>query len=76
MNNKAWQNLTQGPLKAADIDDLEALARAHEAAAYRYRSAISLLRQRIQAEDHPKSDAANGHGPDRSAAGSTRDSIV
>ena len=50
MREKAWQELANGPVKAGDIDELEALARAHEDLAYRYRSAISLLRQRIQNE--------------------------
>lgn len=53
MQKKAWQDIAEGPLNPGDIDDLEALARAHEDIAYRYRSAISLMRWRMQNEQEP-----------------------
>ena len=54
MQDKEWQDLTSKHADAGDIDALEALARAHEDAAYRYRSAISLMRRRIQNEQQPQ----------------------
>ena len=50
MTKKSWEDLANGPVTAGDIDELEALARAHEDLAYRYRRAISLLRKRMQKE--------------------------
>ncbi|MDJ0760376.1 MAG: hypothetical protein QNJ19_13325 [Woeseiaceae bacterium] len=46
MTREDWLELAKGPIDSSRIDDLEALAKAHENLAYRYRSAASLLRQR------------------------------
>ena len=68
LRKKAWQDLANGPVTPGDIDELEALARAHEDLAYRYRSAISLLRKRMQNERIADSDpeaASRGQGSGR-----------
>lgn len=46
MTPEDWLELAEGPIDSSRIDDLEALAKAHENMAYRYRSAASLLRKR------------------------------
>ena len=61
MKRKDWLELAEGPVDSSRIDDLEALAKAHENMAYRYRSAASLLRKRasesLRTRQQPTSDA-------------------
>ena len=53
MTDKNLIDLASKPPSACDIDELESLAKAHEDLAYRYRSAISLLRWRLNQENQP-----------------------
>ena len=46
MKQEDWRELAKEPIDSSRIDELEALAKAHESLAYRYRSAASLLRKR------------------------------
>ncbi|MEM1176204.1 MAG: hypothetical protein AAF660_15955 [Pseudomonadota bacterium] len=51
MTDKRLRDLASKPPSACEIDELETIAKAHEDAAYRYRSAISLLRWRMNQQD-------------------------
>ncbi|MEM8684253.1 MAG: hypothetical protein AAGF72_12520 [Pseudomonadota bacterium] len=51
MTDKRLRDLASKPPSACEIDALETIAKAHEDAAYRYRSAISLLRWRMNQQD-------------------------
>lgn len=62
MTREDWLELAEGPIDSGRIDDLEALAKAHENMAYRYRSAASLLRKRAsenaEALQQPAADSS------------------
>lgn len=66
MTREDWLELAKGPIDSSRIDDLEALAKAHESLAYRYRSAASLLRKRASEHSGESPDSAassNEQGP-------------
>ena len=50
MTKKELHDLVSRPTRPDDLDELESIAKAHEDMAYRYRSAVSLLRWRMQRE--------------------------
>ncbi len=51
MTDKRLRDLATKPPSACDLDELETIAKAHEDMAYRYRSAISLLRWRMRQQE-------------------------
>ena len=73
MKREDWLELAQGPFDSSRIDDLEALAKAHENLAYRYRSAASLLRKRAseggETLKQPVAESRDGHEKPGDAAG-------
>jgi len=50
MEKLLW-DLNTRPPSTCDIDELENMARAHESIAYRYRSAVSLLKHRMKEDE-------------------------
>lgn len=51
MTKKELQDLVSRPTRPSDLDELESMAKAHEDMAYRYRSAVSLLRWRMEQQE-------------------------
>ncbi len=51
MNQRQLLDLATRSIKRCELDELENIARTHENLAYRYRSAVSLLRQRLKHEE-------------------------
>lgn len=51
MTNKLMLDLTTRPVTPCDLDELENIARTHENLAYRYRSAVSLMRLKLKREE-------------------------
>ena len=58
MTDKRLRDLATKPPSACDLDELETIAKAHEDMAYRYRSAISLLRWRMRQQEEEARQAS------------------